>query len=82
MIDIPNLIRAIIFLVAGLVIILFPKQMAEMQQGVLNYVKKKFNINFMHFYTEKDTKQMCRANYITSIIFLIISVILFVVAIN
>jgi len=58
-----NTIRSIIFLIAGLALILFPNQMLKMQ----SYVLKKFNVK------QRDTK---KSTITLGIILLIISAIL------
>ena len=60
-----NIIRAIIFLVAGLVLIFFPEKVMKMQ----DYFLKKIHVK------QRDSK---RATIILGIVFLAIAVILFV----
>ena len=69
--DIPNAIRSGIFLTAALIIILFPKKVNKFQ----NYVLEKLHIKIRIKNERKD--------YVyTSIVFIIISIILFVYSIN
>lgn len=60
----PNIIRAIIFLVAGLVAILFPDKILKLQISLL----KRFNIK------QRDTKKSIR---ILGVCFLVIALVLF-----
>jgi uncharacterized membrane protein len=61
-----NTIRAIIFLIAGLVLIIFPEKLIKMQSKIL----RKFNVK------QTDTKSTTR---ILGIIFLIIALVLWLV---
>ena len=60
----PNIIRSIIFFIAGLALLIFSDKIIEMQSKVL----AKINVK------SKGTKLSCA---VTAIVFLIISVILF-----
>lgn len=61
-------VRSIIFLVAGLILIIFPEKVMKFQIYVLKKLKVKYS----------DSKS---TNKILGIIFLIIAVVLFVIAI-
>ncbi|MBU0957611.1 MAG: hypothetical protein KKF56_02250 [Nanoarchaeota archaeon] len=60
----PNIIRSIIFLIAALILIIYPKKVMKFQE----YILKKINIKARD--SEKSTR-------ILGIIFLIIAAILF-----
>lgn len=76
--DIPFLIRSIIFLTAGLIVIIFTKQIYFWTSGINAYLAKKLHIK----YNRDDKRESdIRALLITGYFFLIISVILFFVAI-
>jgi len=67
--DIPNLIRSGIFLVAGLILLIFPEQLMVMQDKVLTKLHVK----------HRDSK---RTTMILGYILLIVAVVLFVVGLN
>jgi len=79
--DIFNAIRSFIFFIAGLVLILFPKQILKMQYKAENYLVQRFHINFIRFYTKFEEKKGIRVNIITSICFFIISITLVIFSI-
>ena len=66
--DIQMFIRSMIFLVAGLILIIFPEKVMKFQIYVLKKLKVKYS----------DSKS---TNKILGIIFLIIAVILFIISI-
>jgi len=65
----PNFIRSLIFLTAGLIVILFPKKVETFQTFVLDKLHIKYNLQSNR-----------RSNYLLGIAFIIIAVILFVFA--
>ncbi len=66
----PNLIRSLIFFIAGLIIIFFPEKVYKFQ----NYIIKKLHIKY-------NVKKEKKHYSIIGFIFIIISVILFVFSI-
>ena len=68
-----NKIRAGIFFVAGLVLILFPKGILGMQYKVIGYLVKKFKINYRY-----SSKQGVLINRLFGLVFLVISAVLWV----
>ena len=76
--DIQNLIRSGIFLTAAVLLLLFPKQIYKMQDKVMSYLIKTFHLNFIHY----NEKQVMRTNKISSIAFIIISIILFIYSVS
>ena len=65
-----NIVRSIIFLVAGLIVLLLPQQVNKFQISVLKKLHVKFNEEINRKY-----------NLRLGIVFIVISVILFVVSI-
>lgn len=68
--DIYNVIRSGIFLTAALVMILFPKKVFRFQAFVLDKVHIKY-----------DEEKTMRSNHYWSIVFIIISIALFIYAV-
>jgi|SaaInlV_200m_DNA_2_1039689.scaffolds.fasta_scaffold119793_1 hypothetical protein len=60
----PNLIRSIIFLIAGLILIIFPEKLMALQDKIF----KKINIK------QRDTK---KSTILAGMVFLIIAAIIF-----
>ena len=78
----PNLIRSIIFLIGGLVSIIFARQIYELKFNPKIYLAKKFNIKNKWFNSEYEEKHAINVLRIFGIIFLIISLALFLYAIS
>ncbi len=80
--DIQNLIRSGIFLTVGLIVLTFPKQTLKFQRTTVDFMVKKLHLKFMVYLLQQEDKKILRTNKISSIIFIIISVILFVYSVN
>ncbi len=71
--DTINAIRACIFLVAGALLILFPKNILKFQKRVVMYLERKLNVNKKILVGTSE-----KSNVIIGIAFLIISTLLFI----
>jgi len=69
--DIPNLIRSLIFLTAGLIVIFSPKKVNKFQNYVLEKLHIKYNI-------KRDKKSY----FNIGIVFIVISILLFIFSIT
>ncbi len=76
--DVIFAIRAGIFFTAGLLVVLFPKQILRWQVKAENYLIKTFHMNFMRYYTERTEAQRIRTNTVTSIVFFVIAILLLI----
>jgi hypothetical protein len=74
--DIPFLIRSGIFLTAGLIVLIFPKQVFRWSSGMMAHLAKLFHIK----YTED--KRGIKTMKVFGILFLITAVILLLIAMN
>jgi len=68
--DIPNFIRSMIFLTAGLIVIFFPEKVYKFQDYWLSKLPIKYN-----------KKRVMKSYPITGTIFIVISIILFIFSI-
>ena len=76
--DVIFAIRAGIFFTAGLLVVLFPKQILRWQVKAEKYLIKTFHMNFLRDYAERTEVQRMRTNTVTSIIFFVIAILLLI----
>jgi hypothetical protein len=67
-------IRAGIFFTAGLVLVLFPKQVVRMQRKVEPFLVNKLHLKFMRYYTKYSEEKCIRTSKNMSIFFFIIAI--------
>lgn len=80
--DIIFAIRSGIFLTAGLIVLIFPKQVFRWSSRMIARLAKIFHIKYTKIeYTETEEKHGIKANIVLGICFLVIAVILFLIAI-
>ena len=75
-------IRSIIFLVSGLTLIAFPKGVLKIQSRVVTYLAEKFHTKYPYSATRLEQTHGIAVPIVTGLICLIISAILFVVAMD
>jgi dolichol kinase len=73
-------IRAIIFLVAGLALIAFPRQILRTQLNVVAYLARKFHSKYLYLFVRSGRRHGTSGHIVSGYVFLIISAILFAVA--
>jgi len=76
-----NIIRSIIFLVAGLICIIFPKQLYSLKLKSKFYLVKRFNIKNKWFISNYEREHDVLIVRVFGIIFLIVSLMLYIISI-
>lgn len=75
-------IRAVIFLVTGLLLVAFPRQVLKTQIKVVAYLAEKFHSKYLYLFVRSGRRHGPAGHVVSGFIFLIISAVLFVVAMN
>jgi len=79
--DIYFFIRSIIFLVAGLVVVIFPQVVFNMQSRAVGYLVDNLHLGIFRSMKDTSAEKVIRTNRIMGIVFIVISVGLFFVSI-